>query len=150
MNRRTHLLVLFLFLLTPSALHAQDAAADVRQLERRWLDAYERLDDKAMDLIVADDFSITFPDGSVQNKSQVMASLKPRAGATPSTSKFKTDEVQARVYGDTVILTGVVISEWFRDGKSAGKEAMRYTDTYVKREGKWQVVASHLSGNRKP
>jgi ketosteroid isomerase-like protein len=103
-----------------------------------------------MDTIVADNFTITFPDGTMQNKSQVIASLKPRTGSSPTTSKFQTEEVQARVYGDTVILTGVVISEWFRDGKSAGKEAMRYTDTYVKRNGKWQVVASHLSGSRKP
>lgn len=150
MNRRTQLVVLLLFLLAPLTLHAQDAASDVRQLERRWLDAYERLDDKAMDTIVADDFTITFPDGTMQNKAQVVASLKPRTGSSPTTSKFLTEEVQARVYGDTVILTGVVISEWFRDGKSAGKEAMRYTDTYVKRNGKWQVVASHLSGSKKP
>jgi hypothetical protein len=58
--------------------------------------------------------------------------------------------VQAKVYGDTVILIGVVISEWFRDGNSAGKSAMSYTDTYIKRNGKWQVVASHLSGSKKP
>lgn len=150
MNRTTKLAIVVILLAAPFSVKAQDAAFDVRQLERRWLDAYERLDDKAMDTIVADDFTITFPDGTMQNKTQVIASLKPRTGASPTTSKFQTEEVQARVYGDTVILTGVVISEWFRDGKSAGKQAMRYTDTYVKRNGKWQVVASHLSGSRKP
>lgn len=146
---QTQLVVVLLFLLAPSTLYAQDAASDVRQLERRWLDAYERLDDKAMDTIVADDFTITFPDGSMQNKAQVIASLKPRPGSSPTTSKFQTEDVQARIYGDTVILTGVVISEYSRDGKSS-KSAMRYTDTYVKRNGKWEVVASHLSGSRKP
>jgi len=149
MVRRTPLVVWFLFLLAPISVQAQDAASDVRQLERRWLDAYERLDDKAMDGIVADDFTITFPDGTMQNKAQVIASLKPQTGPSRTTSKFQTEEVQARVYGDTVILTGVVISEYSHDGKSS-KSAMRYTDTYVKRNGKWQVVASHLSGSRKP
>ena len=150
MNPGIRLALVVFFLAAPFSAQAQDAASEVQKLERRWLDAYERLDDKAMDLIVADDFSITFPDGGVQNKAEVMASLKPRAGGTPTTTKFLTEGVQARVYGDTVILTGVVVSEWFRDGKSAGKEAMRYTDTYVKRNGKWQVVASHLSGSKKP
>ena len=149
MKLRTPLLALLVLLAAPFTLQAQDAASDVRQLERRWLDAYERHDDKAMDMIVADDFLITFPDGSTQNKAQVMASLKPRTGPAPTTSKFLTEEVQARVYGDTVILTGVVISEYSRDGKTS-KSAMRYTDTYVKRNGKWQVVASHLSGSKKP
>ncbi|HEY5884922.1 MAG TPA: nuclear transport factor 2 family protein [Pyrinomonadaceae bacterium] len=150
MYRQTQLLTLLFLLTAPFTVQAQDAATDVQKLERRWLDAYERLDDKAMDLIVADDFSITFPDGSMQNKAQVIASLKPRPGATPTTTKFQTEKVQAKVYGDTVILTGVVISEWFRDGNSAGKSSMSYTDTYVKRDGKWQVVASHLSGSKKP
>lgn len=59
--------------------------------------------------------------------------------------KFYTEGVQARIYGDTVILTGRVIAEYQRDGKTMGKEQQRYTDTYVKRQGRWQVVASHLS-----
>lgn len=150
MNRRTHLLVLLVLLTAPFTVHAQDPASEVQKLERQWLDAYERLDDKAMDTIVADDFTITFPDGRMQNKAQVIASLKPRPGAAPTTTKFQTEKVQAKVYGDTVILIGVVISEWFREGTSAGKSTMSYTDTYVKRNGKWQVVASHLSGSRKP
>ena len=150
MNPGTKLALVLILLAAPFSVHAQDAASEVQKLERRWLDAYEKLDDKAMDLIVADDFMITFPDGTMQNKAQVIASLKPQTRPSPSTTKFLTEGVQARVYGDTVILTGVVISEWFREGKSAGKSAMRYTDTYVKRNGKWQVVASHLSGSKKP
>ncbi len=103
-----------------------------------------------MDLIVADDFSITFPNGTMQTKAQVLASLKPAAGGPATSSKFYTESVQARVYGDTVILTGRVVSEWMRDGKSVGKEQSRYTDTYVKRNGRWQVVASHLSNEAPP
>ncbi len=152
MKRQTQFAFLLLVLLAaPFSVHAQQSAAEeVQKLERRWLDAYEKLDDKAMDLIVADDFSITFPDGTMQDKAQVLSSLKPPAGAPATSSKFLTEGVQARVYGDTVVLTGVVVSEWSRDGKSVGKSHMRYTDTYVKRNGRWQVVASHLSNVKKP
>ncbi len=52
--------------------------------------------------------------------------------------------MQARVYGDTVILIGRVVTEWQQNGQLM-KEQARYTDTYVKRNGRWQVVASHLS-----
>jgi len=55
--------------------------------------------------------------------------------------------VHARVYGDTVILTGRVVTEYQRDGQTMSKEQQRYTDTYVKRNGRWQVVASHLSND---
>ena len=55
-----------------------------------------------------------------------------------------TEEVHARAYGDTVILIGKVVEETQSDGKTEREES-RYTDTYVKRDGRWQVVASHLS-----
>ena len=118
---------------------------EVRKLERAWLDAYEKKDATAMNTIVADDFEITFPDGSIQTKPQIVESLKV-PGA--SEMKFRTEDVKSRIYGDTVILTGLVISEWKQDGLPMSDRS-RYTDTYVKRNGKWQVVASHLSTARK-
>lgn len=129
---------------------ASQAEQEVRKLERAWLDAYEQHDTKAMDAIVADDFTITFPDGSMQTKPQILDSIK--AARTPSSPalKFYTEDVQARVYGDTVvILIGRVVTEYQRDGKTA-KEQNRYTDTYIKRGGRWQVVASHLSNVAQP
>ncbi len=126
------------------ALQGGKAEQEVRKLERAWLDAYEQRDTKAMTAIVADDFVITFPDGSRQTKPQILDSIKaPRNPASPSL-KFYTEDVQARVYGDTVILMGRVVTEYLRDGKTV-KEQSRYTDTYIRRQGRWQVVASHLS-----
>ena len=125
-----------------------DAVQEVQKLERAWLDAYEQLDEKAMNSIVADDFTITFPNGSMQTKAQIMASLKrPRSSDRP-TMKFHTEEVQGRAYGDTVILSGRVVTEYQRDGQTTSKEEQRYTDTYVKLKGRWQVVASHLSNTK--
>lgn len=121
-------------------------AQEVQKLERAWLDAYEQHDEKAMNAIVADDFTITFPNGSMQTKAQILASLK-RPRPAGRSIKFHTEEVQARVYGDTVILIGRVVTEYQRDGQTASKEEQRYTDTYVKRDGRWQVVASHLSNS---
>ena len=129
---------------------ASQAEQEVRKLERAWLDAYEQFDAKAMDAIVADDFTITFPNGSTETKQQILDSIKaPRNPASPAL-KFYTEEVQSRVYGDNVvILMGRVITEYVRDGKQM-KEQNRYTDTYVKRGKRWQVVASHLSNVARP
>jgi len=120
------------------------AEEEVRKLERQWLDAYEQHNPEAMDRIVADDFTITFPNGAIQTKPQLIAMVKsPRRAGQPK-MKFSTEDVQSRTYGDTVILIGRVITEYERDGKTV-KEQSRYTDTYVQRKGQWQVVASHLS-----
>lgn len=120
------------------------AEEEVRKLEREWLDAYEQNDSGAMGRIVADDFTITFPNGAMQTKPQLIAMVKaPRRAGQPR-MRFYTEDVQSRAYGDTVILIGRVVTEYERDGKSV-REQSRYTDTYVLRDGRWQVVASHLS-----
>lgn len=143
-------LVFLILILTFSYVTAQNnSEREVRQLERAWLDAYEQHDSKAMDAIVADDFTITFTNGAVQTKPQIINSLKAARNRSGSSSKFRTEEVQARVYGDTVILIGRVITEWQQNGQ-ARQEQNRYTDTYVKRGGRWQVVASHLSNVPQP
>lgn len=121
--------------------HVSQAEQEVRKLERAWLDAYEKRDVAAMTAIVADDFTITFPDGGMQTRPQIVESLRRSGG---SSMKFSTENVQSRAYGDTVILIGVVISEWRQNDKPM-TDRSRYTDTYVKRNGSWQVVASHLS-----
>ncbi|MET0621710.1 MAG: nuclear transport factor 2 family protein [Pyrinomonadaceae bacterium] len=125
------------------------AEEEVRKLERRWLDAYEQRDPVAMDRIVADDFTITFPNGGMQTKPQLMAMIKsPRRAGQPR-MRFYTDGVLSRAYGGTVILAGRVTTEYERDGKTV-KEQSRYTDTYVRMGGRWQVVASHLSHVEEP
>jgi uncharacterized protein (TIGR02246 family) len=117
---------------------------EVRQVEREWLDAYEKNDAGAMDRIVADDFTITFPNGLVQTKPDLMAGIRrPRKEGQPA-PKFHTEDARARSYGDTVILIGKVVTVVERGGKTVREES-RYTDTYIRREGRWQVVASHLS-----
>jgi ketosteroid isomerase-like protein len=141
----------FIAFLVAFAINAQpktgpDKSQDeVRKLERVWLDAYEKKDVQAMNAIVADDFTITFGDGSMQTKPQIIGSLR-RPGGT--STKFFTENVQSRSYGDTVILIGIVVSEWMQNGEKK-TDRSRYTDTYVKRNGKWQVVASHLSNATK-
>ena len=142
---KTCLIVLTLIVGGGHVLAQDDASQSVRKLERAWLDAYEQHDQKAMDAIVADDFTITFPNGGMQTKPQIIASLKsPRLAGAPS-MKFRTEEVQPRSYGDVVILVGIVITEYQRDGKTVSESRQRYTDTYIRRNGRWQVVASHLS-----
>jgi ketosteroid isomerase-like protein len=122
---------------------ASGAITAVQKLEREWLDAYERRDTAAMDRIVADDFLITFPDGSTQTKADLIAFT--RQPPRPKESvKFRTQDVRARAFGNTVVLTGRVISDYVM-GDKISSEAMLYTDTYVRLNGRWQVVASHLT-----
>lgn len=112
---------------------------ELLKLERAWLDAYLKRDVAAMEQIESDDFTITHANGQVITKAQEVANLK-RAGATDSSLSFSTQDTKVRLYGDTAILTGIFVSK-----SKDSTERSRYTDVYVKRNGRWQVVASHLT-----
>lgn len=120
------------------------AEREVRKLEREWLDAYEKRDAEIMNRILSDDFKLTFSNGSVQTKVDILAQLKSAQDSAQPSPKFSTEDVQSRVEGDTVILTGRFIQTMERDGQTRTMQ-MRYTDTYAKRQGHWQVVASQLT-----
>jgi ketosteroid isomerase-like protein len=122
-----------------------DGATQVRALEREWLDAYEARDSKAMNRIVADDFVILFPDGKSQTKADILAHLDRGRSSSRPAPKFHTEDVLARGYGDTVVLTGKVITTMQKKDGPPSTSTSLYTDTYVRRNGRWQVVASHLS-----
>ena len=115
----------------------------MRSTERRWLDIYERRDAAAMEAILDDDFVITYPNGAMQRKPDVVAAM--HRGAGKPSPRFVTEETVAHVHGDTVVLTGIV-----KTIRTNGTEASRYTDTYIRRAGAWRVAASHLSQGLQP
>lgn len=142
---KTFLVFLGLLLISCSATAQSNDEQEVRRLERAWLDAYEQRDVKAMEAIVGDEFIIVFPNGSTQNKSQLIEWLKKPGKIVNLSSRFYTEDVEAKVSDDKVILKGRVVTERIRDGAVMSREASLYTDTYVKRNGNWQVIDSRLS-----
>ena len=122
----------------------QDAKAEqeVRKLEREWLEAGRNKDVTTMDRILADDFIITFGDGSTRDKVEVMRRL--HLGTKNPNEYDWTEDSKVRTYGDTAIITGKYMYKVQDKDKEMVSES-RYTDTYIKLNGRWQVVASHLS-----
>ncbi len=122
----------------------ENAERKVRELERAWLDAYEHNDAEAMEKILADDFSISFGDGRKQTKAQVLLMVKQMKDSVgPGPIKFFTYGVEARVEGEEVMLTGTLSQT--SEGAGATAALYKYTDTYKKRAGRWQVVTSRVT-----
>lgn len=117
---------------------------EVIKLERLWLNAYEQRDALAMERIVADEMTITYPNGVVQRKPQIMSYLTAQKNNSNPAPKFTTFDVESRRFGNIVILNGRLITERNRNGQIV-RERSRYTDVYLKKNGRWQVIASHLS-----
>jgi len=116
-----------------------DEGAHILALDNSWNRALETNDTKALDLLLADSFVSIDVDGSIQTKSEFLASLK-APGYQPPTQAV-TEQSKADVYGDSAIVVGVFRTQTGKKGKSASRRE-RFLDTWVKRNGTWTCVAS--------
>jgi ketosteroid isomerase-like protein len=107
----------------------------ILQLTRDWLAAEERHDRAALQKIIADDFQATGPRGNTLFKDDVV----PEEGAQSGGLSITTSDVKARVFGDTAVVTANGVP------KAGEKRELRFTVVFAKRDGRWQMVAGHLS-----
>lgn len=110
--------------------------AEVRQIEGRRFEAIVRCDFAEIDRILADDLTYTHSSGRLETKAQFLAALQ-------SGLRFEAiepEEVLVRVYGDAGLVTGRAQMR-VRSQDRQTSFAVRFTTVYVKRQGRWQMVA---------
>ncbi len=118
-----------------------ELTATLGQLDQERIQAQISADAAALDRLYAEDFIGIGPSGTVRTKPQVIADF------TSGRLKFQSivaDEVQWRIYGDTAVETGrsTMIGQ---DGGRAVPRDNRFTRVWVRRNGRWQLVANHYS-----
>jgi len=114
-----------------------DTEQTIRKLNRDYVDSFLRSDVKRYDELLADDFICTCPDGSLVDKPAFL-----KSAAEPSGMEyFGLEDVNIRIFGD-VALVHARTPYTRKDGVSG---AARYTDIYVKRNGRWQVVSAQIT-----
>jgi len=107
------------------------------RMEREWATAYVKKDWATVDRILADDYVAIFM-GRDQTKAELMTDLK--SGFVKYTS-ITTGKVRVRVFGNTAVVTGSDDEKSSRrDLDTSGHYV--WTDVFVNRQGRWQVVAS--------
>jgi ketosteroid isomerase-like protein len=62
----------------------------------------------------------------------------------PSIESSTIDELSVRSFGDAAVVTGRTIAT--TGGASPETVRLRFTDVFIRRAGRWQVVASHATG----
>lgn len=115
----------------------QAIVEEVLQAEREWVRAHQELDVAAIDRLMGEDYTIIDARGAVRGKAETLASYQSQ---TRNWESADSDEYDVRVYGDTAI----VIGRWRARGSNAGElfdYAARFMAVYVKRGGRWQIVA---------
>lgn len=138
-------LMLAMAVLVPGMARAADSGAKQALIERvhAWDRAASDRDTKALDRILADDFTITLANGQVESKRDYLLRFVKAPQMTLDVSDKSTD-IAVSLHGATAIVTGQSSAKQpYRGPKTIGQ--YRFTDVYVKRNGTWRAVASQLT-----
>ncbi len=126
---------------SPAQQKSGGSEQEIIKLEKETGDAMVKRDVAFFDRVTTDDFIWTDADGNIWTKAEIIANLK---SGDDVISSWIIDDYRVRVYGDAAVCMARVNSkEQFKGQDVSGQT--RWTDTLVKRGGRWQIVASHSS-----
>lgn len=132
-------LLLAAAVLWPQQSTRSDEGSHILALDNSWNRALETKDTKALDLLLADTFVSIDIDGSIQTKSEFLASIKSPDYHPPA--QAVTEQSKADVYGNSAIVYGIFRSQGVDKGRKY-KNRERFLDTWAKINGTWKCVAA--------
>jgi ketosteroid isomerase-like protein len=135
-------LVIVLITFAKITLAQSAAEKEVLQFERDACKAFLDADPAALERVLTPDFTLTLSNSAVSTRANEIEEL--RSGKVHY-DVFENYDMKARVYGDDI---AVVLGKTRVKGTSDGKpfdRAVQFTDTLIKRDGRWQLAAGHVS-----
>src|SRR5216110_995335 len=140
---KTSTLVVFVGVLTCRLSFAQTPAqTEVLQFERDACKAFLDADLAALERVLTPDFTLTLSNGEVSTRADEINELR---GGKVHYDIFENYDMLARLYGnDTAVILGKTRVKGTADGKPFDR-VVQFTDTLVKRDGRWQLAAGHVS-----
>jgi ketosteroid isomerase-like protein len=118
-----------------------DEANAVLQTERDLANSYQKGDADAIAQGVMEDYTLTNSMGKVTTRADDIAEAKKN---DPKYEIFENYDMNARVHGDTAVVTGKTHTKGISGGKPFDFQ-FQFTDTFVKDGGRWRLLAGHVS-----
>ena len=107
-------------------------------LERGWNDAFYRKDAAFIEKLLAEEFVATYDDGRIGNKETELALVE---GFNQNVESAVPGDFSVRVYRDTAVVWFTLRLVGIKEGQRS-EMALRYTDVWIVRDGRWQCVSS--------
>ena len=158
----------FVFFICAFAIFPKDEGQAIEQtvktLDRDLSAAIAKGDATTVDRILADDYIEVTAQGLVQKKADVMGLVR-AIGAAPKAIKvgpeIAIEETRMTAYGDVAIWFGLKVTKYphmeYQVAPGSGQlpppditERERFLKIYVRRTGRWQLVASQFTSVPKP
>jgi ketosteroid isomerase-like protein len=117
---------------------------EIRKLDLAEADAIQRRDFAALNKLLAEDFTVNSPRNEiVKGREGVFALIR---GGVVNYSSFVREPEAVLIYENTVVVMGLETIKSAGGAPGAGQTVRRrYTNIWVKRNGKWLLTARHAS-----
>ncbi len=129
-----------------TSLAAQDSSspqvAAILAYEHAACDAYRRNDVRAIDSLIGPGYELTDSKGVITTKAD---DIKAARNRDVEYSAFRNEGMQVRIYGPTAIVTGRTLVQGTTKGGDKIDIEVQFTDTLVLLDGRWRMVAGHVS-----
>lgn len=113
----------------------------LEHLDWQRFQAVQRVDIRALDTLLADDWLASGAAPQPVTKAQYLAEL---AAGTRRFGDIRHDDVHVRIYGDAAVITGRSTGQYRIDGRELNTSG-RFTHIYARRNGRWVMVGMHNS-----
>jgi ketosteroid isomerase-like protein len=131
----------FLTSLMLALAQASDQGDAVLQTERDLAAAYLKSDADGIAQGVMEDYTLTNSMGKVTTCADDISEAKKN---DPKYEIFDNYDMKVRVHGDTAVVTGKTHTKGVSGGKPVDFQ-FQFTDTFVKDDGRWRLLAGHVS-----
>src|SRR4029077_5927793 len=115
----------------------RDAERFIIESEHQWAESVATGDSSVVERILADDFIGVDPKGRSYDKAKMVSDTR---DAPKYFVSNHANEVKVRFYGDTAVAQGS--ETWERRTGDPLRGRFVWTDTWLRRNGKWQIVAA--------
>jgi ketosteroid isomerase-like protein len=119
-----------------------DTVRQLTELQQQLARAWVAGDRAAIERIIAPEWTVTGPDGGISTRADVLRDVFETR--THRIRSLTVDDVRVRVFGDAAVVTGRTHGRG-ESGNTPYDVEIRFTDMFVRRDGRWQAVASHAS-----
>ena len=118
------------------------AQQEVLQFERDACKAFLEADVVALERVLTPDFTLTLSNGEVSTRADEINELH---SGKVQYDVFENYDMLARLYGNEMaVVLGKTRVKGTADGKPFDR-IVQFTDTLIKRDGRWQLTAGHVS-----
>ena len=109
---------------------------ELTELESKWKEAKAKGDTATLQQVFADEFTNADENGKTYNKAEWINAFK---GGDPTLKSWTISETKLVNFGGETATMTLTVHSTYKQGRD---KRVRDTDTFVKRDGRWQVVAS--------